>query len=181
MNLRGTLYLLDTIHQRLSKRHVYSTDVLRLTIQLRHLIVNFHRYVMENVIGKEADTFDKAMQSAKTIDDIIKCHSRFLRHVSRYCLISNEQLWRLLHGKVSTIMNLVFPLLRLVRDFENANWILCEEISSRLVKLDEECARHITSLLRLLHKQAQIASTSSLSISLLLFLDFNGFYLKGLS
>ena len=178
LKLRGSIFLLDQVHYRLSLRHAAPATMLtRVCIELRHFVVNLHRYVMESVVRREGDVLERALLAATSVDDVRRFHRRFVRHISRYCMVSRDQLWVLLRGKVSSILNLVPTLVSVVRSCEARDWApLTDPDDETLNKLSRDFARLMNSVMQILHRQAEVASTSSLSMSLLLFLDFNDYW-----
>lgn len=177
LKLRGTLFLLDALHSRLFKRRdAVDPSVMRLSFEMRHFAVNLHRYVMESVIQREGEVLMRDVELAASAEDLINRHARFVRRISRYCLVSSEHLWTLLREKITSILDLVPILVRLAREYEDEGWSLSGANVTLLQHLCADFEKRMHSLMRLLRRQSQVATTSSLSLSLFLVLDFNGYY-----
>ncbi|CAM9602626.1 unnamed protein product [Chrysoparadoxa australica] len=92
--------LFNTWLDHQSTKELALGDVMLATYRLRqrmlHFMQNFVYYMMFEVIEPRWHELEAALRSAKTVDDVMKCHGEFQDTCLKECLLTSQELLKIL-------------------------------------------------------------------------------------
>uniref|UniRef100_H2Z0W0 Gamma-tubulin complex component n=1 Tax=Ciona savignyi TaxID=51511 RepID=H2Z0W0_CIOSA len=133
--------------------------------KMLYLLQQWHGYIMTSVIQSEKHTFLIAMEEAKSLDNIIDAHNKFLKCVCTLCLLDEKtQAEKLVQGTLKKVLTFAITF--------NMLWSLgINNISTELISKHEsdfnECSEFLGRILKTVAHRGSIPRLNSLAYSLL--------------